>query len=41
MRCTLEDGGDGQIKIIINKSTGGTNAVKLPLQTLTQVLVLK
>ena len=25
--CTLEDGADGQIKIIINNSTGGTNAV--------------
>ena len=27
--CTLEDGTDGQIKIIINKSTGGTNAVTI------------
>ena len=27
--CTLEDGADGQIKIIINKSTGGTNAVTI------------
>ena len=26
---TLEDGGDGQVKIIINKSTGGTNAVTI------------
>ena len=27
--CTLEDGADGQIKIIINNSTGGTNAVEI------------
>ena len=27
--CTLEDGGDGQVKIIINNSTGGTNAVEI------------
>ena len=27
--CTLEDGADGQIKIIINNSTGGTNAVDI------------
>ena len=27
--CTLEDGTDGQVKIIINKSTGGTNAVDI------------
>ena len=27
--CTLEDGADGQIKIIINNSTGGTNAVTI------------
>jgi len=27
--CTLEDGADGQVKIIINKSTGGTNAVDI------------
>ena len=27
--CTLEDGADGQVKIIINKSTGGTNAVTI------------
>ena len=26
---TLEDGADGQVKIIINKSTGGTNAVTI------------
>ena len=26
---TLADGGDGQVKIIINKSTGGTNAVTI------------
>lgn len=26
---TLEDGSDGQVKIIINKSTGGTNAVTI------------
>ena len=26
---TLEDGGDGQVNIIINKSTGGTNAVTI------------
>ena len=25
--CTLEDGSDGQVKVIINNSTGGTNAV--------------
>ena len=29
LRCTLEDGADGQVKIIINKSTGGTNAVSI------------
>ena len=27
--CTLEDGGDGQVKIIINKSTGATNTVEI------------
>ena len=27
--CTLEDGTDGQVKIIINKSTGGTNTVSI------------
>ena len=27
--CTLEDGADGQVKIIVNKSTGGTNAVEI------------
>ena len=27
--CTLEDGADGQVKIIINTSTGGTNAVTI------------
>ena len=27
--CTLEDGSDGQVKIIINNSTGGTNAVTI------------
>jgi hypothetical protein len=27
--CTLEDGADGQVKIIINNSTGGTNAVTI------------
>jgi len=27
--CTLADGSDGQVKIIINKSTGGTNAVTI------------
>jgi len=27
--CTLADGTDGQVKIIINKSTGGTNAVSV------------
>ena len=27
--CTLEDGADGKIKIIINKSTGGTKAVEI------------
>ena len=27
--CTLEDGADGQVKIIINNSTGGTNAVEI------------
>ena len=27
--CTLEDGADGQVKIIINKSTGGTNTVSI------------
>ena len=27
--CTLEDGADGQVKIIINNSTGGTNAVDI------------
>jgi len=27
--CTLEDGADGQIKIIINNSSGGTNTVDI------------
>ena len=27
--CTLEDGADGQVKIIINNSTGATNAVTI------------
>ena len=27
--ATLADGADGQVKIIINKSTGGTNAVSI------------
>ena len=27
--CTLEDGADGQVKIIINKSTGATNTVEI------------
>ena len=27
--CTLEDGADGQVKIIINKSTGATNVVSI------------
>ena len=27
--CTLEDGANGQVKIIINNSTGGTNAVSI------------
>ena len=27
--CTLADGSDGQVKIIINKSTSGTNAVTI------------
>ena len=27
--CTLEDGADGQVKIIVNNSTGGTNAVEI------------
>ncbi len=27
--CTLEDGADGQVKIIINKSTGATNVVTI------------
>ena len=27
--CTLEDGTDGQVKIIINKSTGATNTVDI------------
>ena len=30
---TLADGSDGQIKIIINKSPGGTNAVTIPPAT--------
>ena len=27
--CTLEDGADGQVKIIVNNTTGGTNAVEI------------